>query len=92
MKVKAQYENVTVVFINVYAPTNGLDRLTVLDVLCDTIKNCSSEEYLFLGGDFNCTENPKLDRNHQEPHPASSCRFRQLTEAHELTDVWRIFF
>ena len=92
LKVKAQFENITVVFVNVYAPTKGVDRLAVLDVLCDTIRNCSSDEYLFLGGDFNCTENPKLDRNHQEPHPASSRRFRQLTEAHELSDVWRMFY
>ena len=24
--------------------------------------------FLFLGGDFNCTENYVLDRNHLEPH------------------------
>lgn len=89
LKVKAQYENITVVFINIYAPTNRMNRLAVLDILSDTIKNCSSEEHLFLGGDFNCTENPKLDRNHQEPHPASSQRLKQTTETHELTDVWR---
>lgn len=56
----------------------GWDIIAVLNVLCDTIRTCS-DEYLFLGGDFNCTENPRLDRN-----PASSRRFRQLTGAHEL--------
>lgn len=61
--------------------------MNVLDVLCDTIRSCSPEEYLILGGDFNCTEHPDTDRNHQEPHSASSHRFRQLTEEHELADV-----
>lgn len=76
LKVKGQYENVHLVFVNVYAPTNGMDRIAVLSGLCDTIRNCSSDEYLFLGGYFNCTENPKLDRNYQKPNPVSSGRFR----------------
>ena len=47
---------------------------------------------MFLGGDFNCTENPTtLDRNHPEPHPPSSHILRQLMENQELSDVWRVF-
>lgn len=43
------------------------------------------------GGDFNCTENPHLCRNHPEPHPASAHVFRELTESWELAEVWRTF-
>jgi hypothetical protein len=42
-----------------------------------------------LGGDFNCTENATLDRNHAEPHPASQHALRQLVYSHSLVDVWR---
>lgn len=50
---------------------------------------CGPEEFLFLGGDFNCTENDRLDRNHIEPHAASKLVMKQLVETHILTDVWR---
>lgn len=62
-------------------------------------KNCSWEEMLFLGGDFNCTENDEIDRNHLEPHAASRCAMIQLVEtqadiwslkrAETLADIWR---
>ncbi len=47
-----------------------MERLLFLDTLCSTLRNCCTEEFLFLGGDFNCAE---LDivRNHVEPHMAS---------------------
>lgn len=32
-----------------------------------------------------------LDRNHLEPHPASSAWLRRLTETHEVKDMWRGF-
>lgn len=89
-KVRVQYEKVNMVFINVYAPPNGIERMSILSVLCNTIRECKYE-YLFLGGDFNCTENPVLDRNHLKPHSAYSCRFRKIKQEHELSDVWRNF-
>ena len=58
-------------FINIYAPTKGTDRLWFLDTLGEVIIQCDNDEYLFLGGDFNCTEDYRLDRNNLEPHPAS---------------------
>lgn len=75
--------------MNVYLPLKWVERLNVLSVLCDTIKNCTSDEFLFVGGDFNCTENPRVDRNYQEPHPASSQKMKQFSQTYELTNVWR---
>ncbi len=46
--------------------------------------------FSFLGGNFNCTEKARLDRNHMEPHPASSARLKHFIET-ELKDVWRGF-
>lgn len=53
LKVKATYENVVLVFLNVYAPTNGVERMLFLNTLSKTVKDCGSEDFMFLGGDFN---------------------------------------
>ena len=87
--IKARFEQLNVVFINVYAPTNGTERKLFLEKIADELNRCNSEDYLFLGGDFNCTENAALDRNHAEPHPASQHVLRQLVFSHGLVDVWR---
>ncbi len=55
LKIRAAYENVRMVFVNIYAPVVGVERLVFLDVLNEVIEKCYSEEYLFTGGDFNCT-------------------------------------
>ena len=89
LKVKAQYENVKLVILNVYAPTIGVDRMAFLNILCDTVGACDSDDFMFLGGGFNCNKNPTIDRNHTEPHAASSRRIRPLRETHKLSDVWR---
>lgn len=46
---------------------------------------------MFLGGDFNCTANASLDRNHTEPHRASMKSLISLIETNHLCDVWRLF-
>lgn len=91
LKIRAEFEHMKVVFMNVYAPTVGTDRLAFLDILSEAIQRCSSEEHLFVGGDFNCTEDPPSDRYHPEPHAASRRRLKRLIETHELCDVWRTF-
>lgn len=89
LKLTAEFEKI--VFINVYAPSLSSERILFLDVLKDVLSNCSSEEYLFLGGDYNCTEDPVLDRNHPEPHAASRSCLSKMIEHFELCDVWRFF-
>ena len=69
-------------FLNVSAPTNGVDRMDFLNILDDTVKTCSGDDFMFLGGDFNCIGNPTLDRNHLEPHPASCLRLRVFNSNH----------
>lgn len=50
------------VFIQIFSK----DRFSFLDILSDVSNSCNPEEYLFLEGDFNCTEYPTPDRNHLE--------------------------
>jgi len=87
--VKAQFEHFNVVLINIYAPNNGTERKRSFENLNYILNSCSSEDYLFVGGDFNCTDNEILDRNHAEPHAASQHALRQLVSSHGLADVWR---
>lgn len=91
MIIRATFEKCKMVFINVYAPTNGIERIGFLNILSTTLQSCKTDEYVFLGGDFNCTENDMLDRNHVEPHAASSRVLRELIETHSLCDLWREF-
>ena len=70
LKVRIRFENYVLVFICVYAPTKATERLSFLDTLSTVLFDCNSEEYLFVGGDFNCTERI-IDRNHTEPHMLS---------------------
>lgn len=62
----------------------------ILNNLCKTLEEYKGEEYLFLGGDFNCAVS-SLDRNHIEPHMPSRRRLIQMIETHDLVDVWRNF-
>lgn len=89
LKVRASYENFVFVFICVYIPTTPIERLLFLGTLCATLKDCGSEDFLFLGGDFNCTE-LDMDRNHVEPHMASRKRLIHLNEKYDLCDIWRM--
>ncbi|KAI7804071.1 pol-like protein [Triplophysa rosa] len=88
LKVRASFENSVFVFICVYSPTSAVERMLFLNTLCSVLQNVGDEEYLFLGGDFNCTES-NLDRNHIEPHLPSRKRLIQLIKTHELSDIWR---
>lgn len=87
--IRVQFENFKAVFVNVYAPTSGSERVLFLKDVNVKLQNCSSDEVLFLGGDFNCTENYRVDRNHLEPHAPSSLALKELIKTHCLCDVWR---
>ena len=90
--VRAVYEHFTFVFVNVYAPTNGNDRVVFLSSLSETLKDYGQEHFLLLGGDFNCTENDELDRNHSEPHVASKAAMSNIIETYGLVDLWRTLY
>lgn len=59
-------------FINIYAPTVGHDRVSFFKILSDAILQCPRGNMIVLGGDFNCTIDSHLDRNHNEPHNSSA--------------------
>ncbi len=42
----------------------GGERVLFLNKVKNVVENCKPAEYLFIRGDFNCTENDSIDRNH----------------------------
>lgn len=90
MVVTAKFECLTFIFVNVYAPNVGPERVQFLKIVSDVLSRCGdSDAFLYLGGDFNCCENDYLDRNHIEPHVASQRALIDLIKTHDLVDVWR---
>lgn len=79
-------------FINVYAPNVGFDRIECFRKLQEVIKGIPQERVIIVAGDFNCTVNHTVDRNHDEPHPKSSEALRNVLKYHALVDVWRESF
>ncbi|TWW77619.1 Transposon TX1 uncharacterized 149 kDa protein ORF 2 [Takifugu flavidus] len=66
-------------------------QLVLLNEVEKVVTSCNNDEFLFLGGNFNCTENPLLDRNHPEPHMPSKSTLTKVVQARELCDMWRYF-
>jgi len=83
LKVRVNYDKNVIIFICVYCPVSAIERMVFLNILCSVLQKCNQEEFLFLGGDFNCTV------NHLEPHLPSRNRLIQFVNMHELCDVWR---
>ncbi len=54
MKITAKFENMILVFINVYAPVLGAERVVFfVDKFKHILSNCKGEDFMFIGGDFN---------------------------------------
>lgn len=78
MLVKAKVNNQLFEFINIYAPNKCSEKLAVFKKLKDFLNSYTLEGFLIVGGDWNCTLNFLLDRNNQEPHPASASFFKKF--------------
>lgn len=82
--------NTNVVLANVYAP--NVDDHHFISKLFTLFPDLN-HHYLILGGDFNCTLNPKLDRSSTNPAPRSLTA--EILKSHltdfALSDVWRFF-
>ena len=89
LKIVVNFEGVSIVFLNEFAPTVGPERVLLLNTINDILESLKPDNLLFFAGDFNCTENYALDRNHLEPHSASQKALVQVIEQHDLFNVWR---
>lgn len=87
--IKAKIKERSFVFVNIYAPNIGKDRIKLFETLKNTLVSLSQEDFLIIGGDFNCTLDFVIDRNGEEPHPASAKVLKAMITQLGLVDVWR---
>lgn len=60
--------------------------------LKDVISEIPNNRITFLAGDFNCTLDYTMDRNHVEPHLNSVETLKTVVQYHNLVDIWREAF
>lgn len=89
LKVVAKIDEQEVVLINVYAPNGDREKIVFFNKLEEVVADCDSSRMVIVGGDFNCTENFVIDRNHGEPHARSATTLTRVVQAQELVDIWR---
>jgi len=87
--VKAEICNFIFLFVNIYAPNVGADRLTFFAQLESIIKEEKDYVFIVVGGDWNCTLDFTLDRNGEEPHAVSAACLAGVVKNLSLSDVWR---
>ena len=88
--VKAKIQGLRFCLLNVYASNVGLERLDLFQKVSDFVKQCSQDDCLVMGGDWNCTTDFALDRTGQEPHWRSAAALRQLGAEVGVVDAWRV--
>ncbi len=89
LMVKVKIDNQLFVFINIYTPNKGSDRILMFRKLGEFLKSHTLDGVLIVGGDWNCTLNFLLDRNNEEPHPPSASFLKSIIIQNDLVDVWR---
>lgn len=87
--VNVEIEGIKFLFINVYAPNIGVERVELFLKFKRYLLQCDKDLCIVMAGDWNCTENFKLDRTREEPHFQSGLVLSDLVKECELDDVWR---
>uniref|UniRef100_A0A4W6F6F5 Reverse transcriptase domain-containing protein n=1 Tax=Lates calcarifer TaxID=8187 RepID=A0A4W6F6F5_LATCA len=87
--VRASIEDSVYCFVNIYAPNSGRERVRFYTQLKNELI-MHQEEYIIIGGDFNCTLDFTADRIGEEPHPQSSQTLSNAMLHLDLLDSFRI--
>ena len=88
--IKIEDKNMTL--INIYAPNNQNDRKSFFNkVLKWSTQYSTNIEEIIMGGDYNCVESHKLDRNENTQYTTDTSlkSYLNLKEKLFLSDVWR---
>jgi len=86
--VRAEIDNLIFLFVNIYAPNIGAERIRLFTELEDFLRQ-NEGDLIILGGDFNCTLDFTQDRNGEEPHIQSALCLSNVIKNLNLSDVWR---
>lgn len=89
LAVRADINGLFFVFVNIYAPNIGSDRINIFNKLKIFLKQQQVNDLIILGGDWNCTLDPSLDRNGEEPNFQSPTVLANIVKISNFTDSWR---
>lgn len=87
--VKMEYEGSVFVLINVYAPSNGPERVSYFLKLRNAIQKIDDNVCTIIGGDWNCTIDFIVDRIGEELHHESSVVLSKILKEFELIYIRR---
>lgn len=89
LMVRASINDRECVFVNVYAPNTGKDRVALFGGLAQELAGVAPEVVKVIGGDWNCTIEFTKDRSGEEPHLGSARALRDVVNKWDLIDTWR---
>ena len=75
--------------VNIYASNLGSERVSLCNQL-RTGMHLHNQDYIIMGGDWNCTIDFTLDRIGDEPHVLSGISLRKMLQHLDLVDAWRV--
>ena len=73
--------------VNVYTPSDPIERKNFFPLLRDFIKDQDSSALICFAGDLNCTIHPEVDRNGHEPRAASTKGLENIINKYRFKDV-----
>lgn len=88
--VRVEIQNFLFLFVNIYAPNGGTERVLLFEKLGRVLKTLSLGDIIIMAGDWNCTLNFNIDRNAEEPHQKSACVLSNMVKILNLEDIWRM--
>lgn len=90
-KITIKLDDVKWHIFNIYIPHDINIAASIVETLKTNLSLCRNENVL-IGGDFNCTLNPQLDRSgSRERYPSLVKMFQHVVQNFNLTDIWRHF-
>lgn len=77
------------VFVNIYAPNGGSDRIKIFNKLQLFLRQQKEDDLIIMRGHWNCTLDFHVDRNGEEPCIKSSTLLSSIVKRFNLPDMWR---
>ena len=88
--IDAEIDDELYILCNIYAPNKGDERKLFFDQILDILRTNKIKDSLILGGDFNCTLNPQIDRaKNTVRNDPGIVELKRIINTFNLEDVWR---